>query len=216
MESWQDATGSTRRSCGSGAAGRRVPPGSRLGVGGDGVGRAEAEHRHDRDGAQMGSSGRDRRRRPAWGDARTPQSAWSRRRTQPPRRSPRQAPPARRGLTTTAGHGVSAGRWAEAWAGLVAWRQPFAQLAHRSTGPGPRANPLRRTSRTHRGDGPTHSVLNTSQARAVSLADPQTGTPRLRSLGSRSVFRMGRPVRIPATGDNNRRRSGVHVIAAHG
>jgi len=183
-----------------GAAGRRVPPGSRLGVGGDGVGRAEAEHRHDRDGAQMGSSGRDRRRRPAWGDARTPQSAWSRRRTQPPRPSPRQAPPARRGLTTTAGHGVSAGRWAEAWAGLVAWRQPFAQLAHRSTGPGPRANPLRRTSRTPPGGRTNPLCSEHVPGAAVSLADPQTGTPRLRSLGSRSVFRMGRPVRIPARG----------------
>ena len=35
-----------------GAAGRGVPPGSRLGVGGGAVGRREAGHRHDRDGAR--------------------------------------------------------------------------------------------------------------------------------------------------------------------
>lgn len=38
----------------------------------------------------------------------------------------------------------------------------------------------------------------------------------LRSVGSRSVCRVGRPVRIPASGDDNRRRSGVHVTAVHG
>jgi hypothetical protein len=47
MESCQDVTGSTAGVAGTGgAAGRRVPPGSRVGVGGDAFGRAEAGDRH--------------------------------------------------------------------------------------------------------------------------------------------------------------------------